>query len=91
MLSLGVMLLQAGAFHALTALGGCQSEGAMGRVVMLVIVSLSAIALQKLSEDSKVRLQQKNDQLKAGSNARTKFFNSLSHGTSIAHVEHPHL
>jgi hypothetical protein len=81
LLSLGMMLLQAGAFHALSSE---PHEGVQGRVVMLVAISLSAIVLQKLAEESKGRLQQKSDQLKAGSNARTKLFNSLSHGTVSA-------
>ena len=63
------------------ALSSEQHEGVQSRLVMLVAISLSAIVLQKLAEESKGRLQQKSDQLKAGSNARTKLFNSLSHGT----------
>jgi signal transduction histidine kinase len=86
--SLGLMLVQAVAFHALTPISSAHG-GVESRVVMLVTISLSAILLQQLCEESKDRLQQKNDQLKAGSDARTKFFNSLSHGTP-AHSKHSH-
>jgi hypothetical protein len=78
--SLGLMLVQAVAFHALTPIPSVHG-GVESRVAMLVVISLSAILFQRLCEESKDRLRQKNDELKSGTDARTKFFNSLSHGT----------